>query len=94
MSGYPAAVPLLRTRFAEQWALLRPTVPVLMPNSEKSFDGSVFVAPASGPHARLTFMSDRSSESIAAGDDTPVRIYGTVQLEIFVPTFSGDLLGY
>lgn len=93
-SGYPVALPLLRTRFAAQWAISRATVPVLMPNSAKSFDGTTFSVPGSGPHGRLSFLSDSPTETIAAGAETPKRIFGTILLEIFVPTLQGDLLGY
>lgn len=93
-SGYVAAIPALRSRFAAEWATERPDVPVQVPNSEKSTTGQKFVAPAAGPYGRLSFLSDAGTESIAAGAESPARIYGTIQLEIFVPTNSGDLLGY
>lgn len=88
------AVPLLRTRFAAQWASLRPLVPVLMPNSNKSFDGTTFSVPVGLPHGRLSFLSDAPTEAIAAGAESPARLYGRVLLEVFVPTHAGDLLGY
>lgn len=92
--GYAVGVPLLRTRFAAQWATLRPQVPVLMPNSDRSFDGTVFEVPHAVPHARLSFLSDAPTEAIAAGAESPARLYGRVLLEIFVPTLAGDLIGY
>lgn len=93
-AGYSTAVPLLRTRFADQWASLRPTVPVLMPNSDRTFDGSAFAVPNGLPHGRLSFLSDAPTQAIAAGAESPARLYGRILLEIFVPTFAGDLIGY
>lgn len=93
-SGYTAALPAIRTRLAAEWAALRPDVPVQMPNSSKGLDGAEFVKPAAGAYARLSFLSDAGTETIAAGAESPARIYGTILLEVFVPTNGGDLLGY
>jgi hypothetical protein len=93
VSGYDVAMSALRDRFATRWAALRPTIPVEMPNSEKSFDGTVFTKPASTPYARLSYQSDSGTERIAAGDESACRIFGRLQFEIFVPTKAGDLIG-
>lgn len=86
--SYAIAVPALRSRAATEWPLLRPTVPVEWPNS------SGFSKPKDAPWARFSILSDFPTEAIAAGPDSPERIYGRVQLEIFVPLGAGQLTAY
>lgn len=75
---------LLRTRFEAQWATLRPTVPVEMPN------GAAFTKPRDAPWARFSILSDAFPEHLAAGPGSAERHYERVQLEVFAPLGSGN----
>jgi hypothetical protein len=81
--SYQSAHSTIRTRFADEWAIVQPTIPVAYPNV-------AFTPPAAAPWVRLS-ITDATAKQVSLGAAQNYhRHNGLVMIEVFVPVATGD----
>jgi hypothetical protein len=81
--SYSSAHSSIRTRFADEWAIAQPTIPVAYPNV-------AFTPPVAAPWVQISIADAESKQVSLGAAENFHRHNGVLTVEVFVPVATGD----